>query len=185
MLECEDSELPYTEDGLIINSEFLNGLNKDKAFEKIISFFEDNNLGNKKTNYKLRDWGVSRQRYWGCPIPVIYYEDGSYRVLDKDELPVALPLDVQLNGKGNALLNQNDWRKIKCKKTGKTAYRETDTFDTFVDSSWYFLRFLDNKNDVEPFNSELINKMMPVDKYMVASNMQFFIYFILDSSLKL
>lgn len=166
VLECKDSELPYTQDGLIINSEFLNGLTKDEAIEKIITFFEDNNLGNKKTNYKLRDWGVSRQRYWGCPIPVIYYEDGSYRVLDKDELPVALPLDVQLNGKGNALLNQDDWRKIKCKKTGKTAYRETDTFDTFVDSSWYFLRFLDNKNDVEPFNSELINKIMPVDKYI-------------------
>ena len=118
-----------------------------------------------KINYKLRDWGVSRQRYWGCPIPVIYYEDGSYRVLDKDELPVELPYDIKMEGKGNPLLNKDNGEKVICPKTNKIAFRETDTFDTFVDSSWYFIRFLDNKLK-EPFDKEIVNKLMPVDKYI-------------------
>ena len=113
----------------------------------------------------MKDWGVSRQRYWGCPIPVVYYEDGSYRVLDKSELPVLLPYDVNLEGKGNALLNKDSWRKIKCPKTNKTAFRETDTLDTFVDSSWYYIRFLNNKLD-KPFDREQVNKFLPVDKYI-------------------
>ena len=140
-----DDQLPYTGDGKIINSPILNGLTKNQAISKIIEYLEINNIGNKSVNYKLRDWGVSRQRYWGCPIPVIYYEDGSYRVLDKDELPVILPYDVSLEAKGNALLNNEEWRKIICPKTKKIAYRETDTLDTFVDSSWYYIRFLNNK----------------------------------------
>ena len=111
-MECEDEQLPYTGDGIIINSSILNGLNKNQAISKIIEYLEDNNIGKKSVNYKLRDWGVSRQRYWGCPIPVIYYEDGTYRVLDKDELPVVLPYDVSLEGKGNALLKNDQWRKI-------------------------------------------------------------------------
>ena len=127
---------------------------------------EKEKLGNRKVNYKLRDWGVSRQRYWGCPIPVIYYEDGSFRVLDKEELPVELPYDIKMDGKGNPLLEENSWRSVICSKTGKKALRETDTFDTFVDSSWYFIRFLDNKNSKKPFDREIINKLMPVDKYI-------------------
>ena len=111
----------------------------------IIENLEIRNIGNKSINYKLRDWGVSRQRYWGCPIPVIYYEDGSYRVLDKDELPIILPYEVSLEGKGNALLKNDNWRKVICPKTKRQAYRETDTLDTFVDSSWYYIRFLNNK----------------------------------------
>ena len=166
VIECRDDQLPYSEDGNLTNSNFLNGLSKDKAILEIIKFFEKKKIGSSRTNYKLRDWGVSRQRYWGCPIPVIYYEDGTYRVLDKEELPVELPYDVELNGKGNALLENEDWRKIICKKTGKTAYRETDTFDTFVDSSWYFIRFLDNENKEQPFDTDKINKLMPVDKYI-------------------
>ena len=116
VVECGDNQLPYTGDGIIINSPLLNGLKKDEAIKKITNYFEENNIGQKSINYKLRDWGVSRQRYWGCPIPVIYYEDGSYRVLDKDELPVILPYDVTLEGKGNALLRNDNWRKITCPK---------------------------------------------------------------------
>ena len=162
---CDDNELPFTGDGVIINSPLLNGLNKSQAISKIIEYFEENGIGNKSVNFKIRDWGVSRQRYWGCPIPVIYYEDGSYRVLDKDEIPVILPYDVSLEGKGNALLRNDDWRKVICPKTNKVAFRETDTLDTFVDSSWYYIRFLNNHLD-KPFNSEDINKYLPVDKYI-------------------
>ena len=166
VMDCSDEELPFTEDGVMINSKFLDGMKKDEAIETIIKYFEKDKSGNRKTNYKLRDWGVSRQRYWGCPIPVIYYEDGSYRVLDKDELPVELPYDIEMDGKGNPLIKHDKWRNIVCSKTGKKALRETDTFDTFVDSSWYFIRFLDNKNPKKPFNEEIINELMPVDKYI-------------------
>ena len=165
VVECKDNQLPYTGDGKIINSPLLNGLNKDQAIIKIIEQLEIKKIGNKSINYKLRDWGVSRQRYWGCPIPVIYYEDGSYRVLDKEELPVILPYNVSLEGKGNALLNKDEWRRIICPKTKKIAYRETDTLDTFVDSSWYYIRFLNNKLD-KPFNANDVNEYLPVDKYI-------------------
>ena len=165
VVECDDDQLPYTGDGIIINSPLLNGLNKNKAISKIIEYFENNNIGNQSVNYKIRDWGISRQRYWGCPIPVIYYEDGTYRVLDKEELPVILPYDVKLEGKGNALLNNDKWRKIICPKTNRIAYRETDTLDTFVDSSWYYIRFLNNHLD-KPFDKEDVNKYLPVDKYI-------------------
>ena len=165
VIECKDEELPYTGDGKVINSPKLNGLSKDEAIKEIIEYFKEANIGKKKVNYKIRDWGVSRQRYWGCPIPVIYYEDGTYRVLDKSELPVLLPYDIKLEGKGNALLNKESWRKIVCPKTNKIAYRETDTLDTFVDSSWYYIRFLNNKLD-KPFNSDQVNMFLPVDKYI-------------------
>ena len=165
VVQCEDSELPYVGDGILINSPLLDGLSKDDAISKIIKFLEKNKIGNKSINYKIRDWGVSRQRYWGCPIPVIYYEDGTYRVLDKDELPVVLPDDILLEGKGNALLNNNKWRRIVCPKTKKIAFRETDTLDTFVDSSWYYIRFLNNQLE-KPFETADINKYLPVDKYI-------------------
>ena len=165
VIQCKDSDLPYTQDGVVINSPLVNGLTKSEAINKIVDYFEEEKIGKKSINYKLRDWGVSRQRYWGCPIPVIYYEDGSFRVLEKSELPVLLPYDVNLNGKGNALLNQEKWRKIICSKTNRIAFRETDTFDTFVDSSWYYIRFLDNKLD-KPFNIKRVNEYLPVDKYI-------------------
>ena len=165
VVECEDQQLPFTDNGKIINSPLLNGLEKDEAIAKIIEILETKKIGNKSINYKLRDWGVSRQRYWGCPIPVIYYEDGTHRVLDKEELPVILPYDVTLEGKGNALHNNDEWRKVTCPKTKKIAYRETDTLDTFVDSSWYYIRFLNN-NLKKPFNSSDINEYLPIDKYI-------------------
>ncbi len=165
VIDCPDESLPYTGDGFIVNSPLLNGLTKNEGINKIIRHFEEKKEGKESINYKLRDWGVSRQRYWGCPIPVIYYDDGSYRVLDKKELPVVLPYDVNLKGKGNALLSQEKWRKVICPKKNKVAYRETDTLDTFVDSSWYFIRFLDNKLD-KPFDKNQANKFLPVDKYI-------------------
>ena len=165
VIQCEDNQLPFTEDGLVVNSPILNGLSKSDAILKITEYFESEKIGKRSVNYKLRDWGVSRQRYWGCPIPVIYYEDGSYRVLEKSELPVILPYDVNLNSKGNALLNHDKWRKVTCSKTNKIAYRETDTLDTFVDSSWYYIRFLDNKLD-KPFDNHRVNEYLPVDKYI-------------------
>ncbi len=165
VIQCDDTDLPYTKDGEVINSPLVNGLRKSEAIKKIIDYFEKKEIGKRSINYKLRDWGVSRQRYWGCPIPVIYYEDGSFRVLEKSELPVILPYDVNLNGKGNALLNHDKWRKIICPKTKKIAYRETDTLDTFVDSSWYYIRFLDNKLG-KPFDTKKVNTYLPVDKYI-------------------
>jgi len=165
VIDCKDEELPFVGDGKVINSEILNGLSKNQAINYIIKYLEEKNLGKKATNFKIRDWGVSRQRYWGCPIPVIYYEDGAYRVLDKEELPVMLPEDVSLEGKGNPLLNKENWRKLICPKTNKIAYRETDTLDTFVDSSWYYIRFLNNKID-KPFSIAEANKYLPVDKYI-------------------
>ena len=165
VIDCDDNQLPYSDDGKLVNSPLLNGLTKDEAIIKIIEYFENEKIGKKTINYKIRDWGVSRQRYWGCPIPVIYYEDGSYRVLEKTELPVLLPYDVSLKGKGNALKNNDDWRKVICKKTNKVAFRETDTLDTFVDSSWYYIRFLNNGVD-KPFIPDDINKYLPVDKYI-------------------
>ena len=165
VIECNDDQLPFTQDGKLINSPLVDGLKKSEAIIKITNYFEEKNIGKKSINYKLRDWGVSRQRYWGCPIPVIYYEDGSHRVLEKSELPVLLPYDVDLNGKGNALLNHDSWRKIICPKTKKIAFRETDTLDTFVDSSWYYIRFLDNKLG-RPFNPQRVDEYLPVDKYI-------------------
>ena len=165
VIECDDSQLPYSGDGKVINSEKFNGLDKSQAIEAMILELEKNNIGQKKINYKIRDWGVSRQRYWGCPIPVIYYEDGSHRVLDKEELPVMLPYDVNIDGRGNPLNRHDQWRIVQCPKSGKKAFRETDTLDTFVDSSWYYIRFLNNKLD-QPFDRDDVNKYLPVDKYI-------------------
>ena len=156
----------YVGDGVMINSEFLNGLSVTKAKEKIISVIESKGLGNKKTLFRLKDWGVSRQRYWGCPIPMIYLEDGTIVPVNKSELPVELPEDIDLNSKGNPLDNHPTWKITKDKKTGKKAIRETDTLDTFVDSSWYFLRFCSPNHKSSPFDEKKINYWMPVDQYI-------------------
>ena len=156
----------YVGDGVMVNSEFLNGLSVTKAKEKIISVIESKGLGNKKTLFRLKDWGVSRQRYWGCPIPMIYLEDGTVVPVNKSELPVELPEDIDLNSKGNPLDNHPTWKITKDKKTGKKAIRETDTLDTFVDSSWYFLRFCSPNHKSSPFDEKKINYWMPVDQYI-------------------
>ena len=156
----------FTGDGKIINSDFLNGLNVDDAKEKIIKKIEDNKIGVKKTLFRLKDWGVSRQRYWGCPIPMIYLEDGSVKPVAKSDLPITLPNDIDLNSPGNPLEYHPTWKKTIDKETGKKAIRETDTLDTFVDSSWYFLRFCSPNHKSSPFDHEKINYWMPVDQYI-------------------
>ena len=153
-------------DGKMINSEFLNGLSVDDAKIKIIDTIVKKKIGKKQTLFRLKDWGISRQRYWGCPIPMIYLEDGSIVPVDKSELPIKLPNDADLKSSGNPLENHPTWKKTTHKKTGKPAIRETDTLDTFVDSSWYFLRFCSPQNKKAPFSEEKINYWMPVDQYI-------------------
>ena len=155
----------YTGNGKIINSNFLNNLDIIDAKKEIIKRIENKNLGEKKTLYRLKDWGVSRQRYWGCPIPMIYLEDGKVVPVDKSELPIELPDDIDLNSQGNPLDSHPTWKFTKQKTTGKKAIRETDTLDTFVDSSWYFLRFCSPDHKVSPFDEKKINHWMPVDQY--------------------
>jgi leucyl-tRNA synthetase len=156
----------YTSDGSMINSDFLNDLDVETAKIKIIEKIEKEKIGQKKISFRLKDWGVSRQRYWGCPIPMIYLEDGSVVPVEKEELPVRLPDDVDLKKSGNPLDNHPTWKKTTQLRTGKSATRETDTLDTFVDSSWYFMRFCSPKNNNEPFNVEELNRWMPVDQYI-------------------
>jgi leucyl-tRNA synthetase len=161
-----DLDEAYLGTGKIINSDFLNGFDSQIAKAKIIKEIEKKNLGEKKTLFRLKDWGISRQRYWGCPIPIIYLEDGSFKPVDKSELPIMLPDDIDLNSQGNPLENHATWKKTIDLKTGKSAIRETDTLDTFVDSSWYFLRFCSPKHKASPFDHEQINYWMPVDQYI-------------------
>jgi leucyl-tRNA synthetase len=156
----------YTSDGVLINSNFLNGLDIASAKRQIIKTIEEQNIGKKKTTFRLKDWGVSRQRYWGCPIPMMYLEDGSVVPVDKKDLPVRLPEDVDLKKGGNPLDNHPTWKKIIDPKTGKPATRETDTLDTFVDSSWYFMRFCSPHNQSAPFDVQDLNHWMPVDQYI-------------------
>tara|TARA_A100001011_G_scaffold380854_1_gene448668 strand:+ start:3610 stop:6138 length:2529 start_codon:yes stop_codon:yes gene_type:complete len=156
----------YLGDGKMINSYFLNGLNVEQAKSKIIKEIEKLKIGEKKITFRLKDWGISRQRYWGCPIPMIHLEDGSIVPVDKSELPVKLPEDINLNQSGNPLEYHKNWKNTFHKKTGKPAIRETDTLDTFVDSSWYFLRFCSPEIKSEPFDVKKVNYWMPVDQYI-------------------
>ena len=159
------NNLPNLEKGILINSSQFNGLQSDIAKEKITNFFQNNNLGEEVVTYRLRDWGISRQRYWGCPIPVYYHEDGTVYPIPEKDLPVKLPKDIKLDGEGNPLDRNNEWKNITCPLTGKKAVRETDTFDTFFESSWYFLRFLDPHNDKEMLNKKF-KSWLPVDQYI-------------------
>ena len=161
-----DLKEAYVGNGQIINSEFLNGLQINEAKEKIIDKIESINIGKRKTLFRLKDWGISRQRYWGCPIPMIYLEDGSVVPVDKSELPILLPKDINLNSNGNPLESHTKWKNTVQKGTGKKAVRETDTLDTFVDSSWYFLRFCSPDHEKAPFDVEKVKYWMPVDQYI-------------------
>ncbi len=165
-LESNKMKEAYTGSGKMTNSEFLNNLNVEAAKEKIIEKIEAKKIGNKKTSFRLKDWGISRQRYWGCPIPMIYLKDGSVVPVEKSELPITLPENVDLNSKGNPLENHPTWKKTKHKKTGQSATRETDTLDTFVDSSWYFIRFCSPKLKDRPFDEKALSYWMPVDQYI-------------------
>ncbi len=155
----------YTDPGIIFNSDFLNGLKvPDESIIKTIEILEERKLGKKKINFRLKDWGVSRQRYWGCPIPIAYDENNQIVKVPKDSLPINLPEKIKLNTKGNPLDHQKDWKEVLI--DGKKCTRETDTLDTFVDSSWYFLRFCSPSNKDYGFNEDEINYWMPVDQYI-------------------
>ena len=155
----------YTGAGVIINSKFLNGLSvPEKSITETIKILEDKNLGKKKTNYRLKDWGISRQRYWGCPIPIAYDNDNNVIKIPEENLPVELPESIDLNTNGNPLDSQAKWKKVKI--DDKVCTRETDTLDTFVDSSWYFLRFCSAKNKEKAFDINEIDYWMPVDQYI-------------------
>lgn len=157
----------FVEDGIHINSEFLNGLDKVQALDKMYEWLEEHGVGNKTTTYKLRDWLVSRQRYWGAPIPIIYCDKCGVVPVDESDLPVVLPMDVEFRPDGESPLKRCDeFYHTTCPHCGGEATREVDTLDTFVCSSWYFLRYPDAKNSEEPFNTELINQMLPVDMYV-------------------
>jgi leucyl-tRNA synthetase len=156
----------YTEEGYNINSDFLDGLSTQEAKRNIIKKLVEKKIGNLKIIYRLKDWGISRQRYWGCPIPVIYREDGKIILVPEKDLPITLPKDIDFTKPGNPLENHPTWKYTKCPETGMKAIRETDTLDTFVDSSWYFLRFCSPQEENKPFNIEEINYWMPVDQYI-------------------
>ncbi|MCI5726737.1 MAG: leucine--tRNA ligase [Clostridium sp.] len=163
----EEPELPFCEHGILVNSDEFDGLTTAEAKIKIVEKLTKNNLGSQKVNYRLRDWLVSRQRYWGAPIPIIYCEKcGTVPVPEKD-LPVELPYDVEFAPDGKSPLAKSEkFINTICPCCGGPAKREPDTLDTFVCSSWYYLRYPDNKNSEKAFDPEIINKMLPVDKYV-------------------
>ena len=161
----------YTERGILFNSGEFDGMDSKKSQYNIIKFFEDQKIGQKTTNYKLKDWGVSRQRYWGAPIPFVHCKDCGLVMEKKENLPISLPEDVEITGEGNPLENHPTWKHCSCPECGKDAIRETDTMDTFVESSWYFLRFCaDARNwENEAFSKEQLKYWMQnngVDHYV-------------------
>jgi leucyl-tRNA synthetase len=160
-------ESAYTEAGIMVNSGKFDGLDSVTAKTKIIELAEAKQWGTAKITYRLRDWLISRQRYWGCPIPVIHCPNCGIVPVPHADLPVILPEDVELTGRGASPLAQKEsWINVPCPKCGTAAKRETDTMDTFIDSSWYFLRFADAKNDQEIGDRNAINNWMPVDQYV-------------------
>ncbi len=165
----ENDELTsaFTEVGTMINSDIFNGIRSDVGIQKVIQFLEQNGFGKGKINYRLRDWLISRQRYWGTPIPIIHCPNCGEVPVDEKELPVELPYDVDFKPSGESPLARNEkFINVTCPKCGNAAKRDPDTMDTFVDSSWYYLRFLNPKIDSAPFDVELANKWTPVDMYV-------------------
>ena len=163
-----DGSKAYSEYGVSINSELINGLSSEDAKSFIIEKFEKDGLGKRITNYKLRDWGISRQRYWGAPIPVVHCKCCGVVPEKEENLPIALPEDVEITGEGNPLDKHPTWKFTKCPKCGKDAIRETDTMDTFVESSWYFARFASDEKTWEQkaLDEKSVNYWMNVDQYI-------------------
>ena len=160
-------DLPFCEKGVLVNSKEFSGMKSEDAIKAITAKLEKEGKGKLKTNYRLRDWLVSRQRYWGAPIPVVYCDHCGIVPVPEKDLPVKLPYNVDFTPDGKSpLLKCEEFMNTTCPVCGRPARRDPDTLDTFVCSSWYYLRYPDNKNDSEPFNTELINKMLPVDKYI-------------------
>ncbi|QHO73042.1 leucine--tRNA ligase [Bradyrhizobium sp. CCBAU 051011] len=165
------TDTAYDGDGRMINSRFLDGMTIDEAKEEIAKRLESEIRGNepvgeRQINFRLRDWGISRQRYWGCPIPVIHCPKCDVVPVPDDQLPVTLPEDATFDKPGNALDHHPTWKHVTCPKCGGKASRETDTMDTFVDSSWYFARFTDPWNEKAPTTPDVVNRMLPVDQYI-------------------
>ncbi len=165
------SDVAYDGDGVLINSRFLDGMSVEAAKEEVARRLEARSIGNRpqatrQVNFRLRDWGISRQRYWGCPIPIIHCPDCGAVPVPAADLPVELPQDVAFDAPGNPLDRHPTWKHVKCPNCGSDALRETDTMDTFVDSSWYFARFTDPWNEAAPTSPQAIAKWLPVDQYI-------------------
>ncbi|HZR88204.1 MAG TPA: leucine--tRNA ligase [Bradyrhizobium sp.] len=165
------TDTAYDGDGCMINSRFLDGMTIDAAKEEVARRLESELRGNapvgeRQVNFRLRDWGISRQRYWGCPIPVIHCEKCDVVPVPEKDLPVKLPEDVSFDRPGNALDHHPTWKHVTCPQCGGKAVRETDTMDTFVDSSWYFARFTDPWNEQAPTTRPVADRLMPVDQYI-------------------
>ncbi len=161
-VDCQ--ERAFTEKGLLINSGRYTGMNSDEAFDAIASDLKEKGIGRRRTNYRLRDWGVSRQRYWGAPIPMLTLENGESAPVPEDELPVRLPEDVTMDGVQSPLKTDPDWAKTTYQ--GQPAFRETDTFDTFMESSWYYARYCSPNNDKAMLDPKAANYWLPVDQYI-------------------
>ena len=166
-VDVYDLKAAFAAEGTMINSEMFNGMNNKEAIEKIIDYLEEKKIGKKSINYKLRDWLISRQRYWGTPIPMIHCDDCGWVPEKEENLPVLLPADVQFTGKGESpLATSKTFVNTTCPVCGKPAKRELDTMDTFLDSSWYFLRYCDPKNTETPFGKDKADYWMNVDQYI-------------------
>lgn len=166
-LDAKEMTEAYEDVGYLVNSGQFDGIRSDEAIDKIIDYIEEKSFGERKINFKLRDWLISRQRFWGAPIPVIYCDDCGIVPVPEEDLPVILPVDVKFTGVGESPLTSNEgFLKAKCPKCGKEGRREVDTMDTFVCSSWYFLRYCDSCNDKLPFDKESADYWMPVDQYI-------------------
>ena len=159
------TDIAYTGDGTIFNSRFLDGMRVEDALKAAIDKLVELGSGDREVTWRLRDWGVSRQRYWGCPIPVIHCDDCGILPVPEDQLPVTLPEDVDFDTPGNPIANHPTWKHTSCPKCGGAAERETDTFDTFFESSWYFLRFADPDPEIA-FSKEAVKHWLPVDQYI-------------------
>ncbi|HZB05187.1 MAG TPA: leucine--tRNA ligase [Thermoleophilaceae bacterium] len=165
VIEC--GELPCTEDGTMVNSGRFDGLQNREAYEQIADWLEAEEKGRRSVSYRLRDWLLSRQRYWGCPIPMVHCETDGLVPVPDDQLPVELPHVEDYAPKGRSpLASAEDWVNVACPKCGGPARRDTDTMDTFVDSSWYFLRYCDPRNGQAPWDREVLKRWMPVDQYI-------------------
>jgi leucyl-tRNA synthetase len=166
IINVNDMEEAFTDIGVLVNSGKFDGTNSKKAIGLMADYVEENNWGEKTVKYRLKDWGISRQRYWGTPIPALYCEKCG-TVMEKDEnLPVKLPKDVKFTGNGNPIETSEEYKNAVCPVCGGPARRETDTMDTFFDSSWYFLRYCDPKNEKAPFDKEVVDKWSPVNQYI-------------------
>lgn len=166
-IDVNDLKEAFDADGKMINSGSFNGMHNREAMDKIIQYMEEKGFGHRTTNYRLRDWLISRQRYWGTPIPMIYCEDCGWVPEKEENLPVLLPKDVEFTGKGESpLATSKTFTQAPCPKCGKMGKRELDTMDTFLDSSWYFLRYCDAKNDKEAFAYDKVKYWMNVDQYI-------------------